>query len=87
MLPEYICLAGSIVISYFLEERKLVGAEVFVLASAAYGIIEAISQGPVMLASWFIFTLWCVVYFSKWKNWESEVPHPWLLVSRPRLPR
>ncbi len=78
MVPEIALSAASIVISVWLESRRLLGAEVIVLAALTYGVSGAATHAPNMVLPWSVLTVCALAYFSKWKDRDSEVPLPWL---------
>lgn len=78
MVPEILLAGASVVAGAWLESRRLLGAEVFVLAATVYGISGAMSQAPQMVLAWSCLALLQLVYFSSWKAGESDVPYPWL---------
>lgn len=82
MLPEVILAVSSMLMAAWLESRRLLGAEVIVLAAATYGMSGAMSHAPHMVLAWSCLALWALAYFSKWKSDDSDVPYPWLVMRR-----
>lgn len=78
LMPAFALAVFSIIAAAWLERKRLLGAEVIVLAAAIYGTNEVMSQSPSMVLPWVCFSVGATVYFSSWKDWESEVPYSWL---------
>jgi len=83
LAPEIIFVMLSIAASAALERRKLLGAELLVVFSAAYTVSACLAHNQGMVIPWAVFTIAALLYFSKWKSWESDVPYAWLVSKSP----